>query len=761
MKELFLNYLQAGLAGSIIIIVVFLLRLLLRKAPRKIICLLWLIAAVRLLLPFQIESSFSLQPPQLSSVTAENFSINDLKWFPEGFTDSETAQALPDSKESMIPSASLTDNNLQNAATPAPKQATDYLIIVSVVWICVTGAFLLYAVISYILLKFFVRDAIRTENGVWESEKIGSAFLLGYFRPRIYLPFHLNPQDRDFMIAHEQAHISRGDHWWKLTGFLTLSLHWYNPFVWLGFILLCRDIELACDEKVISGLDLDNRKAYSTALLNGGKHIIGLSVSPVAFGEVSLNQRIHSVLSYKKPTLWITGVAVVCAAIIGICFLTTPKEKPQKSEDPASEPSISSPDNTTEPSDHTSPVPQEDDLSVLKRQLSQKWNYQISYRYMHLAYNGFSQETIQTYAKDGSFFSSTERSYWDHPQDYEESTSAEFYYRYEDNDLICYFKENDNDSQRSAINAKAQREMEASRLMLVGPDGLLPKYLEDFTERSENTCYTFRLPVAEILKDETLLSIFIQNAFILYGSQYDESANISIMCTLETESDSLRPIKLEFDFSELKPYVLSSGALSGEYAFDTDLMYMRYIFNADFADTISIPDNFLGNSSYEPSPEPVEDPTEGTTEPTETTPSSETSPMCRLVVDGRDITSSCYVNFKEAEAPLEGYGGSFELPVLAIMRALGSQITYGEDPSIINIAYNGNTYELNTEECVLTPQGSRADLLILAPGGRSSIRYMRGGDLIVSNELLSYFLGRLGYRIMIDQESNCWIAYIQ
>lgn len=761
MKELFLNYLQAGLAGSIIIVVVVLLRLLLRKAPRKIICLLWLIAAVRLLLPFQIESSFSLQPPQLSTVTAESFSINDLMWFPEGFTGSETAQALPDSQESMIPSAPLTDNNLQNAAASAPKQSADYLKIISVVWICVTGAFLLYAIISFILLKLFVRDAIRTENGVWESEKIGSAFLLGYLRPRIYLPFHLNPQDRDFMIAHEQAHISRGDHWWKLIGFLSLSLHWYNPLVWLGFIMLCRDIELACDEKVIAGFDLDRRKAYSTALINGGKHLARLSVSPVAFGEVSLTQRIRSVLSYKKPTLWITVIAILCSAILGICFLTSPKENPQQSDTPVSTPSISSPDSTTKPFATVPTVPLEDDLSILKEQLSQKWNFQISYQYMHLAYNGFSQETIQTYAKDGSFFSSTERSYWDHTQNYEESTWAEYYYRYEDNDLICYFKENGSDSQRSVINAKAQREMEASRLMLVGPDGLLPKYLEDFTEKAENTCYTFRLPVAEILKDETLLSIFIQNAFILYGSQYDESANISILCTLETESDSLRPIKLEFDFSELKPYVLSSGALSGEYAFDTDLMYMRYTFNSDFADTISIPDDFWGNSSYEPSQEPVDDPTEGATEPTETTPSSEISPTSRLVVGGRDITSSCYVNFKEAEAPLEGYGGSFELPVLAIMRALGSQITYGEDPSIINIAYNGNAYELNTEECTLTLQGSSTDLLILAPGGRSSTRYMRGGDLIVSDELFSYFLGRLGYRIIIDQESNCWIAYIQ
>ncbi len=761
MKELFINYLQAGILGSIIVVLIVLLRLILRKAPRRIICLLWLLAAVRLLLPFHIESSLSLQPPQFSSVTAENLSINDLKWFSEGYTGSQAPQVPPDNEVVNLPSAEFSNENTQASADLNTSQTADYLKIISAVWLSVAGIFLLYAVISYIRLKIYVRDAVKTDSKVWESEKIGSAFLLGYFRPRIYLPFHLNPQDRDFMIAHEQAHISRGDHWWKLAGFLTLSLHWYNPFVWLGFILLCRDIELACDEKVISKLDLDNRKAYSTALLNGGKHIIGLSVSPVAFGEVSLKQRIRNVLSYKKPTLWITVIAILCAAIIGICFLTTPKEKPQQSEDPAPEPSISSPDSATEPPDHTSTVPQKDDLSVLKEQLSQKWNFQISYQYMHLAYNGFSQETIQTYAKDGSFFSSTERSYWDHTRDYEESTSAEFYYRYEDNNLICYFKENGSDSQRSVINAKALREMEASRLMLVGSDGLLPEYMEDFEEKTENTVYTFRLPVAEILKDETLLSIFIQNAFTLYGSEYDKKANISIMCTLETEPDSLRPLKLEFDFSELKPYVLSSGAHSGEYALDTDLMYMRYTFNADFADTISIPDDFLGNSSYEPSPEPVDDPTEGATEPTETTPSSETSPTSRLVVGGRDITSSCYVNFKEAETPSEGYSGSFELPVLAIMRALGSQITYGEDPSIINIAYNSNTYELNTEECTLTLQGSSADLLILAPGGRSSTRYMRGGDLIVSDELFSYFLGRLGYRIMIDRESNCWIAYIQ
>lgn len=761
MKELFLNYLQAGLAGSIIILLILLLRLLLRKAPRKIICLLWLLAAVRLLLPFEIESSLSLQPPQFSSVTADNFSLNDLKWFSEGYTGSEVSEVLPDNGLANPPSAEFSDENTQASADLNANQTADYLKLISAVWLSVSGIFLLYAVISFLRLKIYVRGAVKTDSKVWESEKIGSAFLLGYFRPRIYLPFHLNPQDRDFMIAHEQAHISRGDHWWKLVGFLTLSLHWYNPFVWLGFILLCRDIELACDEKVISGLDLDSRKAYSTALLNGGKHIIGLSISPVAFGEVSLKQRIRSVLSYKKPALWITGIAVICAAIIGVCFLTTPKEKPQKSEDPAPAPSISSPDNTTEPSDHTSTVPQGDDLSVLKEQLSQKWNFQISYRYMHLAYNGFSQETIQTYAKDGSFFSSTERSYWDHIRDYEESAWAEFYYRYEDNDLICYFKEKGSDSQRSVINTKTQREMEADRLMLVGPEGLLPEYMEDFEEKTENTCYTFRLPVAKIMKDETLLSIFIQNAFTLYGSEYDKNTNISIMCTLETDPESLRPLKLEFDFSELKPYVLSSGALSGEYAVDIDLMYMRYTFNADFADTISIPDDFWGNSSYEPSQEPVDDPTEGATEPTETTPSSEISPTSRLFVGGRDITSSCYVNFKEAETPSEGYSGSFELPVLAIMRALGSQITYGEDPSIINIAYNGNTYVLNTEECTLTLQNSSVDLLILAPGVRSSTRYMRGGDLIVSDELLSFFLRTLGYGITIDQENNCWIAYIQ
>ena len=760
MKDLFLNYLHAGLAGSIIILIVFLLRLLLRKAPRKIICLLWLIAALRLLLPFQIESSFSLQPPQLSSITSENFSMNDLKWFPEGFASNESAQAFPDSKDSMTSSPALTDNDLQNTAA-APRESADYLKMISVVWICVAGAFLLYTIISYIALKLLVRDAIRAENGVWESEKIGSAFLLGYLRPRIYLPFHLDPQDRDFMIAHEQAHISRSDHWWKLIGFLSLSLHWYNPFVWLGFILLCRDIELACDEKVIAGLDLNSRKAYSTALIHGGKQPAQLSVIPVAFGEVSLKQRIRSVLSYKKPALWITVVAILCSAILGICFLTSPKEKPQQSDDPAPTPSLSSPDNTTRPLATVPTVPQEDDLSILKEQLSQKWNFEISYQYMHLAYNGISQKTVQTYAKDGSFFSSTERRYWDHTRDHDESTLAEYYYRYEDNDLICYLRENGGKSQRGVIDAKVLREMEASRLMLVGPNGLLPKYLEDFEEKTENTCYTFRLPVADILKDETLLSIFIQNAFALYGSEYDKNADISILCTLETEPESLRPLKLEFDFSELKPYVLSSGALSGEYALDIDLMYMRYTFNADFADTISIPSNFSEEGAQEPPKKPVEDPSENTTEPPETTPSSEASPMCRLVVGGRDITSSCYVNFKEAETPTEGYSGDFELPVIAIMRALGSNISHSEDPSIITIVYNKTTYELNTNTCTLTKQGSTSDLLIPAPGSRSSTRYMRSGDLIVSDELFSFFLGTIGYRIKMDQESNCWIAYIQ
>ena len=307
MVEVFYRCLQIGLSGSIMILAVLLLRPFLRKAPRNICCILWLLVAVRLLLPFQLESPLSLQPRYLTE--APSFTV-------EVAPDPSPEVTLPPVTVPTAPPEPIE----QPIESPAYKPETVYALI----WIAGALAVMLYAAVSYGILRYRVRDAIKCPGNIWESDRIGGAFLLGYFQPRIYIPTGLNLQDRNFILAHEQSHLKRGDHWWKLLGMVCLSIHWYNPLVWLSYALLCRDIEVACDEQVIRNLELEERKSYSFALLNCGKRLSGFLTYPVAFGEISLNTRIKNVLNYRKPSLWITLGAITVAGVIAVCFMTTP-----------------------------------------------------------------------------------------------------------------------------------------------------------------------------------------------------------------------------------------------------------------------------------------------------------------------------------------------------------------------------------------------------------------------------------------------------
>lgn len=308
MAELFFTYLRISFSAGIMILAVLLARPFLRKAPRNITCILWLLVAIRLLLPFQLESPLSLQPQLSGSAVVtdwvENFPATDY----EPITD--LSPSVP--SDPIHPEAPLTETGIEPEA------------VMTVLWGCGMLAVLLYVCISYGVLRYRVRDAVKCPEGVWESDRIGGAFLLGYCKPKIYIPTELNMKDRRFILAHEQSHLKRGDHWWKLLGMLCLSIHWYNPLVWLSYALLCRDIEVACDERVIRDLELEERKSYSFALLNCGKRLSGFLTYPVAFGEVSLKTRIKKVLNYRKPSLWITLSALTVAALITVCFMTTP-----------------------------------------------------------------------------------------------------------------------------------------------------------------------------------------------------------------------------------------------------------------------------------------------------------------------------------------------------------------------------------------------------------------------------------------------------
>ena len=321
MTELFLSLALLSFKASFLILAVVILRLLLKKAPRRMICALWLLVGLRLLVPFSIESSLSLVPSE-----------PDFEREPP-ITESGqlTAPAVTPTVET-APYAPLTQPNTQGAAPIQPPaieteaaEPAAWETVAAAVWLAGLGLMLGYLAISCILLHRSLREAVPVGDGVWKCGAVSSPFVLGLFRPRVYISYGMSPEQTKYVLAHERSHIVRRDHWTKFIGFLILSLHWFNPLVWLAYALLCRDIELACDEKVIRGMDAEGRKAYSFALLQCAVKASPLAACPLAFGELGVKQRIKSVLSYKKPTVWIILAAIICGIAVGVLFLTDKK----------------------------------------------------------------------------------------------------------------------------------------------------------------------------------------------------------------------------------------------------------------------------------------------------------------------------------------------------------------------------------------------------------------------------------------------------
>lgn len=318
MAEIFQKALNMSIAAGWLILAVIALRLLLRRAPKRFRLLLWAVVGLRLALPWSIESALSLIPsaqtlpegimleraPVLDTgISALNGAINP------GFTAAFTPEL---------------------GASANPLQVL--LPIAAALWMLGAAAMLLWALVSWLRLRKRAREAVRLEENVYECE-IASPFVLGLFRPRIYLPFSLENGERELVLAHERAHITAGDHIIKPLGWLLLAAHWYNPLVWLAYALFCRDIELACDERVVRGLSLSDRADYSQALLDLSRPRGGVRACPLAFGESSVKGRVKSVLSYKKPAFWLVLLAVVVCVGAAVCFLTDPKEEAEPVDD--------------------------------------------------------------------------------------------------------------------------------------------------------------------------------------------------------------------------------------------------------------------------------------------------------------------------------------------------------------------------------------------------------------------------------------------
>ena len=311
MDDLFSRILEISLSGGIIAAAVLALRLILRRAPRRTVCLLWLLAVLRLLVPFEIQSSWSLQPE-----------LPDGAFTPpvrEEYFDSGTVDAPvpPEYLEDAV------EYPLQQV--PVPEKSTEPVEILPWVWAAGVVLLGIHGVVSYLRLKRRVRDSVILEEGVWLCPGLGTAFVLGFFRPKIYLPILLEGE-RELVLLHERQHIRRLDHWWKLAAFAAVAVHWFNPLAWVTYILLCRDMELACDQETVKGMDNATRKAYSAALLNCAVKRSGIAACPVAFGEISVRERIKMVLNYKKPGFWVTTIALIAAIAVGVCFLTSPRE---------------------------------------------------------------------------------------------------------------------------------------------------------------------------------------------------------------------------------------------------------------------------------------------------------------------------------------------------------------------------------------------------------------------------------------------------
>ncbi|MDD6262918.1 MAG: M56 family metallopeptidase [Clostridiales bacterium] len=310
MSEVFLKIINMSISASWLVLAVLILRPVFRKVPKWVNVLLWGIVGVRLICPFSFESALSLIP------SAEVIS-------PTIMTDK-----TPSVQTGVPVINSVINPVIDGSFAPAPEAGLNplqiWIPVLSIIWLTGAAVLLLYTAVSYWRLRRRVDTAVCCKDNIFRSENVSSPFVLGLIKPRIYLPLGLDERETEHVVAHEKAHIRRKDHWWKPAGFLLLAVHWFNPLMWLAYALLCRDIELACDEKVIKGLDSGQRADYTQALLTCSVSRRVVAACPLAFGEVGVKARVKSVMNYKKPAFWVIIAAVAVCVAVAVCFLTDP-----------------------------------------------------------------------------------------------------------------------------------------------------------------------------------------------------------------------------------------------------------------------------------------------------------------------------------------------------------------------------------------------------------------------------------------------------
>ena len=313
MDDVFLKLVNLSISASWLILAVLVLRVVLKKAPKWVMPLLWGVVALRLVCLFSIESALSLIP---SAETIPSEIVTETRepvLYEQATLDIVTNPTLPSAAEVPV--------------GVSRQQAQVDFNIYSVLWLAGMAALLVHALVSAGKLKRKLATAILLRDNIYESEFVDSPFVFGVVKPNIYLPMHMDEGTAAYVIAHERAHLARRDHWWKVLGYLVLALHWFNPLVWVAYILFCRDIALACDEKVVKGLDGAARADYSQALLSCAAPKRAVAACPLAFGEGNIKTRVKSALHYKKPAFWVAAAAVLAVVIVAVCFLTNPRSE--------------------------------------------------------------------------------------------------------------------------------------------------------------------------------------------------------------------------------------------------------------------------------------------------------------------------------------------------------------------------------------------------------------------------------------------------
>lgn len=320
MDVIFLKLLNMSITAGWLILAVLCIRLIFRKIPKWISCLLWGIVAIRLLCPFSIESQFSVMP---STETIKTSTV----------VEGEVQNYIP-SIDSHLTIVENTINPIltetfayDESESVAPLQVVTHA--AGFAWVCGMILLIIFAIVSTIRLHQLVSEAVCVKDNIYICDAVKSPFILRIVRPRVYLSSSLSEKETNYVIAHESAHLKRKDHLWKALGYLLLCIYWFNPLCWVAYAMLCKDIELACDEKVVKDMTLHEKKEYSKVLLSCVRQRRLIMVCPLAFGEVGVKERVKSVLHYKKPALWIIIAAAAVIVIMAICFLTNPTKEYQ------------------------------------------------------------------------------------------------------------------------------------------------------------------------------------------------------------------------------------------------------------------------------------------------------------------------------------------------------------------------------------------------------------------------------------------------